>query len=111
MKKTVQIDTQARSAAIPAKHIVVFSDSLDIAAIQPLYRQLEAALAAPQSELILDAAQVSRVDAAGLQTLVMFYREARTQGYPVRWKNPSSVLSREAEWTGLADWLEFKIAA
>lgn len=111
MKKTVPIDKQTSSAAVPAEHIVVLSDILDIAAIQPLYRQLEAALASPQSELILDAAQVSRVDAAGLQTLAMFCREARTQGYSVRWKNPSSALNRAAEWTGLVDWLELKIAA
>ncbi len=111
MKKTAKTATQAAPAEAHAEHIVRLNDILDIATIEPLYRQLEAALAANQSVLILDAGQVSRVDAAGLQTLAMFCHEARTQGYRVRWKDPSMALSRAAEWTGLADWLELKTAA
>ena len=92
-------------------HTVCLSESLDIATIEPLYRLLETALAAKQSALILDTAQVSRIDAAALQLLAVFCREARTQGYSVSWLNPSSALCRAAEWLGLADWLEIKSAA
>ena len=99
------------SADSGAAYTVCLSDSLDIATIEPLYRLLETALAAKQSALVLDAGQVSRVDAAALQLLAVFCREARMQGYSVRWKNPSGALSRAAGWIGLADWLELKAAA
>jgi anti-anti-sigma factor len=92
-------------------HTVVLNESLDIASIEPLFRQLESALTAKQSTLLLDAGQVSRIDAAALQLLAVFCREARTQGFSVRWQNPSSALSRAAHWIGLTDWLELKNAA
>jgi len=111
MKKAAQTTSQAPPADHSSAHTVCLSDSLDIATIEPLLRLLETALAAKQSALVLDAGQVGRVDAAALQLLAVFCREARTQGYSVRWKNPSGALLRAAEWIGLADWLEIKNAA
>ena len=111
MKKASAPNPPVLPAETNSVHTVCLSDSLDIATIEPLYRVLETALAAKQSALVLDAEQVSRIDAAALQLLAVFCREARTQGYSVRWKNPSSALLRSAEWIGLADWLELKVAA
>ncbi|MBI3776018.1 MAG: STAS domain-containing protein [Gammaproteobacteria bacterium] len=100
------------SPAVPASatHAVCLSETLDIGMLEPLYRQLEEALAAKQSTLVLKGEQVNRVDAAGLQLLAVFCREARTQGYSVRWQNPSGALRRAAQWTGLSDWLELEAA-
>lgn len=111
MKTVNKNASQVTLADDSAVHTVCLSDSLDIATIEPLYRQLETALAAKQSTLLLEAGQVNRVDAAALQLLAVFCREARTQGYGVRWQNPSSALCRAAAWVGLADWLELKSAA
>lgn len=101
------------SSAVSAEtaYRVCLNETLDIAMLEPLYRQLEEALAAKQSTLVLDGEQVSRIDAAALQLLAVFCREARTQGYNVQWQNPSSALCRAAHWVGLTDWLELKVAA
>lgn len=102
--QTVPIDSGAL-------HTVGLNDTLDIASIEPLYRLLETALSAKQSILLLDAELVTRVDASALQLLAVFYREARTLGYQVRWKNPSIAMCRAAAWIGLTDWLELKNVA
>lgn len=111
IRKTKQAASQVKPTDSSAVYTVCLNESLDIATIEPLYRQLETALAAKQSALMLDAAQVSRVDSAALQLLAVFCREARVQGYSVRWKNPSNAISRAATWLGLEDWLELKNAA
>jgi len=111
MQQTKQTASQAAPDDSSTVHTVCLNDTLDIATIEPLYRQLETALAAKQSALLLDAGQVSRIDAAALQLLAAFCREARTHGYSVRWQNPSSALCRAAHWIGLTDWLELENAA
>lgn len=100
--------SQAATIDSGAVYTLRLSDSLDITMIESLYRQLETALAAKQSVLMLDAGQVSRVDSAALQLLAVFCREAREQGYSVRWRKPSSALCHAAAWLGLSDWLEIK---
>lgn len=95
----------------PPQFSIVLSESVEISNIGVLQQQLEEALKVEQSILILDAQRVSRVDAAALQLLAVFYREARAQGYSVRWQNPSSAMRHAVAWLGLAGWLELKNAA
>ena len=103
-KKKSSRDIQSPSES--PQFLIVLGESVEIANIGVLQQQLEDALKVEQSTLLLDAGQVSRIDAAALQLLAVFYREARVQGYSVRWQNPSAAMSRAAAWIGLADWLE-----
>lgn len=85
--------------------LIALSESVDIADIGGLQQRLEHALKVEPSTLVLDGGQVSRIDGASLQLLAMFYREARTQGYTIEWKNPSAVLQHAAGFLGLTQWL------
>ena len=84
---------------------IALSESVDIADIGGLQQRLEHALKVESSMLVLDGEQVNRIDGASLQLLAMFYREARTQGYAIEWKNPSSALQHAAGFLGLTQWL------
>lgn len=84
-------------------HSVVLNGALEIADINALYRSLEQALCSTASTLTLNAEGIERIDAASLQLLTIFCREAREQGYAIQWKKPSDVLQRSAQLVGLAD--------
>ena len=63
---------------------IVFGSVLNIAGARQLYDELSGSLARAKS-LVLDAAAVEQVDAAGMQLLAAFCRAARDAGRPLRW--------------------------
>lgn len=91
-------------------HSVVLTGAVAVTDINTLFCRLEQALCTTASTLTLDAEGVERIDAASLQLLSAFYREAQEQGYAVQWKKPSEVLQRSAQLVGLADQLGLKAA-
>lgn len=81
---------------------VVLNRIVEVTDINALFGRLEQALSATTSTLMLDAEEVERIDAASLQLLTVFYREAVELGYAVKWNKPSDALQRSARLVGLA---------
>jgi len=63
-------------------------------------RCLDAALA-PQRPIALDAAELSGIDTAGLQLLLVFHRAARERGLNPQWIETSAALREGATRLGL----------
>lgn len=89
-------------------HLVVLNRTVEVTDINALFRRLEQALCVTASTLMLDAEGVERIDAASLQLLTVFYREAEELGYAVQWKKPSDALQQSARLVGLAHRLGLK---
>lgn len=83
-------------------HSVVLNRIVEITDINALFGRLEQALCARASTLVMSAEEVERIDAASLQLLTVFYREAGELGYAVQWNKPSDALQRSARLVGLA---------
>ncbi len=60
------------------------------------------ATVSPTDEVIIQAAAVTRIDAAGLQLLVAFARREAGAGRRIRWEQPSRELVDSAVRVGLA---------
>jgi anti-anti-sigma regulatory factor len=79
--------------------------SLDISQAQALQSTLHEALAIHQP-VVLETAQVERVDTAILQLLCSFIQEARAQGVAVHWHQPSPALRTAARLLDLTACLD-----
>ena len=75
-------------------------EDLGIAAVASVHEELRARLDAGQATRLL-AAEVSRVDGAGLQLLAAFARECDRLGQALTWDGPSEPLYRAATLLGL----------
>lgn len=75
-------------------------DSLNISGVGELHQQLSKALKGGRA-VILDASQVQRADAAGLQLLAAFCQAARARGVAISWRQPSEVFDLSARLLGL----------
>lgn len=84
---------------------LIFQGALDVGGTRAAYETLNEALtrALPVD---LDAADLERVDAAGLQLLLAFVRTARERGLALKWQAVGSTLEAGAELLGLANALE-----
>jgi anti-anti-sigma regulatory factor len=78
---------------------------LGAAQARALYEALSAALATAGT-IILDSAQVQRIDAAAMQVLANFSRTARARALALVWQNPSSELQQAAQLLDLQAMLE-----
>lgn len=62
-----------------------------IAQAQQVYEELNGLLESEEVEsIVLDAGEVMKIDAAGLQILLSFYRTAEKFHKSVQWRNPSN---------------------
>jgi ABC-type transporter Mla MlaB component len=75
-------------------------EDLGIAAVAALHEELRARVDAGQATRLV-AAEVGRVDGAGLQLLAAFARECERRGQPLAWDGPSEALHRAARLLGL----------
>lgn len=82
--------------------IIECQSELDIATVGALHQQSLSALQTPEP-LEIDARAVRKIHTAALQVLLSLMAEARLQGLPVRWRNPSPALMEGARLLGLAD--------
>ena len=80
---------------------IVLGESLTLTQVMPLYNELKQALT-KQKQIVLEAAGVEAVDAAGLQMLDALMREAQACQVEVTWHEPSAMLSQSAKTLGLA---------
>jgi anti-anti-sigma regulatory factor len=88
-----------------AKTLKVGHD-LRIAQARPLFEALGAASRAPSERIVLDASQVDKVDAAGVQALVAGTLVLRQAGKSLGWAGCSTHLRSAAELLGVARELE-----
>jgi len=77
---------------------------LDIASVDELKARLDALLG-PGEPVELEAGQVGRVDASGLQLLAAWLRQARAAERCVRWGEVSAELRAAAELMDLTEYL------
>ncbi len=94
---------------VPGTVTIACGESLGIAEARAWHARLGVALDAGAPAL-LEAGQLQRVDAAGLQLLTAFLRAARGRGMSVSWQAPSAALRRAAALTGLAQELDLPVA-
>lgn len=80
---------------------IVLGEELDIAQAGALHGTLTAALDAT-APILLDGAQVQRLDTAVLQLLHAFVRSAHRRGLSVEWQAYSEPLAEGARLVGLA---------
>ena len=85
-------------------------ESLDITTVTELHSLLVQVLAAKQP-VVLEGAEVTRVDTAALQVLSAFFQDARAQGISVCWQAPSETLRHSAALLDLTTLLELDSAA
>jgi len=83
---------------------LVFAPVLDIVGARSLYAQLSEVLRDGGTP-VLDASRVERVDAAALQLLAAFCRNARDAGHNPRWHAASPALCEAATLLGLQETL------
>jgi anti-anti-sigma regulatory factor len=91
--------------------VLALDNSIDVSRVDELRKDLAQILSERGSAAILDAAQVERVDAAAMQLLACFWREARAQKRDVQWRQPSAALLRSARLLGLTDAVGLKNTA
>jgi ABC-type transporter Mla MlaB component len=84
--------------------IISCGDILTIAAVCDLQISLKESLKSV-SLVKLDASKVERVDAAGLQLLCAFVRDATAIGKKIRWFRPSQTMISSAELLRLSELL------
>lgn len=75
-------------------------ETLTIAESGQLYATLLAELAEGRP-VQPDVSHIQRIDAAGIQVLLSFYREASLQGQPVDWGVPSDAFLKSVAMLGL----------
>jgi ABC-type transporter Mla MlaB component len=101
--KPAPVETKPAAPAQPAgPKTIVLGESLTMAQLMPLYNELKQALT-KQKQIVLEAAAVETVDAAGLQLLDALMHEAQACQVEVTWREPSAILSQSAKTLGLMD--------
>ena len=89
------------TAATVDKVIIDCGEILDIAKAGDFHQQLQSALG-KGGEITLDGANIDRIDAAGLQLCLAFFRAASARKVKANWQAPSSALIRSAGLLGLS---------
>ncbi len=79
---------------------VIFDDSLDITLVAGYFEQFSQLLN-EQKSIILNGADIERVDGAGLQLLAAFFKSAELLQISVQWQGVSDSLKHGAEISGL----------
>ncbi len=89
---------------------VALGSDLRIGRARTVLNLLEAAnkTTAKSASVVIDAAEVSKIDAAGLQALTVAIVRFRTAGIKWRWHNPSPILTNAAKLLGLDRALEIE---
>ena len=77
---------------------------LDIAVVAQWWEQTRATLQTA-SAIMLKAEELQRIDAAGLQALLVLISTAHKREVPIQWNGPSAALQQAATLTGLNEHL------
>ena len=93
------MDDQAAKATLP--------ENLTITNVETVYGQLEELFQA-NKDVVLDGANVSRVDTAGLQALCALATGLKKSSLKLSWSNPSASLTETALILGMSELLLLK---
>ena len=83
-------------------------DMLSIADVGDLYADLLVSLAEGKT-VQFNASKLERIDAAALQILYAYSKEAASNGSPLIWEQPSEAFHRSAELLGLAQLMNINV--
>ena len=86
---------------------VVLPAALDIAHCVEIKASLEAALS-EEADIALDGAAVEKLDAAGLQMLLSYFKHCQSLQRECHWKQSNELLQESAAGLGLAGELELQ---
>jgi len=85
---------------------IVCGEYLDISHIGQLSDDLKGGLESSEPILFIDGEKVERVDAASLQLLAAFFKDAKSQGMALQWRKPSDALRNASRVMGLSNLLD-----
>ncbi len=85
---------------------IACGEYLDISNIGQISKKLRDALDSSDPTIFLDGEAVERADAAGLQLLAAFFKDAKSQGITLHWRKPSDALKTASRITGLSSLLD-----
>lgn len=85
--------------------LVSFDDTLDITMAAIYFEKLTEMLNQHKS-IVLNGEGIERIDGAGLQLLVAFFKAAESLHVTIKWQACSEILKKSAELSGLAGILE-----
>jgi anti-anti-sigma regulatory factor len=107
IKKETTVTTETAATQHPT---VIHCDTcLDISGVREFHGKLRHALEA-QQPVVLNAAQVERIDTAVLQTLCAFFQDARAHGMVVQWQQPSLAVLHAARLLNVSACLALPMA-
>ena len=82
--------------------VIECGDALGIADVGDLYAKLLIELA--EGHIVhFDVSEIERIDAAALQVLYAYFKEAEKQGHTLLWNSPSEAFIRSVNLLGLAE--------
>ena len=82
--------------------VIDCGDALGISDVGDMYARILMELS-EGVEIQFDVSQIERIDAAALQMIYAFSKEAVTNGKPLTWKEPSEAFIRSAKLLGMAE--------
>jgi len=82
--------------------VIDCGEALGIADVGDLYAKLLTELAEGHA-IRFDVSKVERIDAAALQVIYAYSKEAEKQGHALDWESPSEAFIRSANLLGLAE--------
>lgn len=92
----------SKSSGNDSPEIVIdCGNSLDISVAGEFHQKLKSALG-QGGEVVLEASDLSRVDAASLQLLTALFRDAAARKVTTKWRSPSESLVKAASLLGLS---------
>ena len=83
------------------ENIITCSGALDISRAEKFHQEVNAALG-KGGMIVLDAAEIERIDTTILQLLLALFRDAAARKVQVKWRTPSDALIRAASLLGLS---------
>ena len=90
------------------RQVLRLGESLDIAAVQALHAELNAAMAGGKA-FVVDGSEVARVDTASLQVLAAMFMYVDQHKRDVTLQAPSQALAQTAELLGISDCIGLKV--
>jgi len=103
-------DKSSDDAALDVSGDLVLEGSLGIAEVESMHQSLSQILDA-HVDVTIQSEDLSRVDAAGVQLIYAFVKEAKSRSISVKWASLSETLVETATMLGLHDGLGIAVAS
>lgn len=87
--------------------LITFDETLDITMAATYYEKLTEILK-QQKAIVLNGADIERVDGSGLQMLAAFFKTAAVLNISIHWQSCSETLKAGAELSGLTSSLKIE---